>query len=210
MTVMALGDSTGRITMSIESTEMIMDIPEMSFAQTKLVLEIYTKDEINEMLYGVCGAQEKNEDDFQMKLDGVYYPLHDRISWVRSEVNQHPVAEEISPASGFQVPASRPRVPVPGSGSRPPGLGPCLQPPASRPRRHDLHHKYRFLNLKKGVHDVHDQSSSALKPPRQGFAPRGPSSSTSSQPMNPCDYYQPDDEICSLQHVYNATCWLRP
>ncbi|KAF3562675.1 hypothetical protein DY000_02015788 [Brassica cretica] len=90
MTVMALGDSTGRITMSIESTEMIMDIPEMSFAQTKLVLEIYTKDEINEMLYGVCGAQEKNEDDFQMKLDGVYYPLHDRISWGlnRSRRNQ--------------------------------------------------------------------------------------------------------------------------
>ena len=35
-----------------------------SFTQTKLVPEIYTKDEINEMLYGICGAQEKNEDDF--------------------------------------------------------------------------------------------------------------------------------------------------
>ncbi|WZZ70838.1 hypothetical protein YC2023_082208 [Brassica napus] len=34
--------------------------------------------------------------------------------------------EEITPASGFQVPA-------PMSGSLPPGLGPCLQPPASRP-----------------------------------------------------------------------------
>ncbi|WZZ35147.1 hypothetical protein YC2023_018548 [Brassica napus] len=32
-----------------------------SFTQTKLVPEIYTKDEINEMFYGVCGAQEKNE-----------------------------------------------------------------------------------------------------------------------------------------------------
>ncbi|KAF2578225.1 hypothetical protein F2Q68_00005066 [Brassica cretica] len=30
-----------------------------SFPQTKLVPEIYTKDEINEMFYGVCGAQEK-------------------------------------------------------------------------------------------------------------------------------------------------------
>ncbi|KAF2546611.1 hypothetical protein F2Q70_00021829 [Brassica cretica] len=39
-----------------------------------------TKDEINEMFYGVCGAQGKNEGDFQMKLDGVYYPLNDSIS----------------------------------------------------------------------------------------------------------------------------------
>ena len=43
---------------------------------------IYTKDEINEMIYGVCGAQEKNEGDFQMKLDCVYYPLNDSISWL--------------------------------------------------------------------------------------------------------------------------------
>ncbi|KAF3497092.1 hypothetical protein DY000_02053310 [Brassica cretica] len=52
------------------------------FTQTKLVPEIYSKDEINEMLYGVCGAQGKNEDDFQIKLDGVYYPLNDNISWL--------------------------------------------------------------------------------------------------------------------------------
>ncbi|KAF3521337.1 hypothetical protein F2Q69_00047339 [Brassica cretica] len=38
--------------------------------------------EINEMFYGVCGAQEKYEGDFQMKLDGVYYPLNDSISWL--------------------------------------------------------------------------------------------------------------------------------
>ncbi|KAF2573498.1 hypothetical protein F2Q70_00002676 [Brassica cretica] len=55
---------------------------ERSITQTKLVPEIYTKDEINEMLYGICGAQKKNEDDFQMKLDGVYYPLNDCISWL--------------------------------------------------------------------------------------------------------------------------------
>ncbi|KAL0789745.1 hypothetical protein Bca101_005991 [Brassica carinata] len=47
-----------------------------------LVPEIYTKDEINEIFYGVCGAQEKNEGNFQMKLDGVYYPLNDSISWL--------------------------------------------------------------------------------------------------------------------------------
>ena len=53
-----------------------------SFTQTKLVPEIYTSDEINKMLFGICGAQKKNEDDFQMKLGGVYYPLNDSISWL--------------------------------------------------------------------------------------------------------------------------------
>ncbi|KAF2575510.1 hypothetical protein F2Q70_00002148 [Brassica cretica] len=53
-----------------------------SFTQTKLVPKIYTKDEINEMFYGICGEQEKNKKDFQMKLDGVYYPLNDSISWL--------------------------------------------------------------------------------------------------------------------------------
>ncbi|KAF3484590.1 hypothetical protein F2Q69_00053482 [Brassica cretica] len=53
-----------------------------SFTQTKLVLAIYTKDEINEMFYEVCGSQEKNQGDFQMNLDGVYYPLNDSISWL--------------------------------------------------------------------------------------------------------------------------------
>jgi len=41
-----------------------------SFTQTKLVPEIFTNNEINEMLYGICGVQEKNDDDFQMNLDG--------------------------------------------------------------------------------------------------------------------------------------------
>ena len=53
-----------------------------SFSQTKLVPEIYTKDKINEMFSGVCGEQEKNKGDLQMKLDGVYYPLNDSISWI--------------------------------------------------------------------------------------------------------------------------------
>ncbi|KAF3603627.1 hypothetical protein F2Q69_00034923 [Brassica cretica] len=34
------------------------------------------------MFYGVCGEHEKNKKAFQMKLDGVYYPLNDSISWV--------------------------------------------------------------------------------------------------------------------------------
>ncbi|KAF3484983.1 hypothetical protein F2Q69_00052693 [Brassica cretica] len=53
-----------------------------SFTQTKLVPEIYTKDEINEMFYGVCGEHERNKEAFQIKLDGVYYPLNDSISWL--------------------------------------------------------------------------------------------------------------------------------
>ncbi|KAF3551710.1 hypothetical protein DY000_02007234 [Brassica cretica] len=44
--------------------------------------EIYTEDELNEMFYGVCGSEENNEGGFQMKLDGVYYPLNDGISWL--------------------------------------------------------------------------------------------------------------------------------
>ncbi|KAF3598294.1 hypothetical protein F2Q69_00035144 [Brassica cretica] len=39
-------------------------------------------EEINEMFYGICGEQEKNKEYFQMKLDGVYYPLNDSISWL--------------------------------------------------------------------------------------------------------------------------------
>ncbi|KAF3556234.1 hypothetical protein F2Q69_00011658 [Brassica cretica] len=34
------------------------------------------------MFYGICREQEKNKEDFQMKLDGVYYPLNDSISWL--------------------------------------------------------------------------------------------------------------------------------
>ncbi|KAF3598748.1 hypothetical protein F2Q69_00037567 [Brassica cretica] len=53
-----------------------------SFTKTKLVPEIYTKDEISEMFYEMCGEQENNKEEFQMKLDGVYYPLNDSISWL--------------------------------------------------------------------------------------------------------------------------------
>ncbi|KAF3501011.1 hypothetical protein F2Q69_00042127 [Brassica cretica] len=43
------------------------------------------------MFYGVCGEHEKNKEAFQMKLDGVYYPLNDSISWLTTcmeEMNQ--------------------------------------------------------------------------------------------------------------------------
>ncbi|KAF3558836.1 hypothetical protein F2Q69_00013760 [Brassica cretica] len=53
-----------------------------SFTQTKLAAEIYTKDEINEMFYGICGEHERDKEAFQLKLDGVYYPLNDSISWL--------------------------------------------------------------------------------------------------------------------------------
>ncbi|KAF3604724.1 hypothetical protein F2Q69_00033512 [Brassica cretica] len=52
------------------------------FTQTKLVPKIYTKDEINEMFYGVCGEHDMNKEAFQLELDGVYYPLNDSISWL--------------------------------------------------------------------------------------------------------------------------------
>ncbi|KAF2543790.1 hypothetical protein F2Q70_00035648 [Brassica cretica] len=80
-----------------------------SFTQTRLVPEIYTKDGINEMFYGVYGAQEKNGGDFQMKLDGVYYPLNDSIGWLTTcmeemrqdiaKIQTHRVAEATAPAS---------------------------------------------------------------------------------------------------------------
>ncbi|KAF2546219.1 hypothetical protein F2Q70_00021834 [Brassica cretica] len=54
-------------------------------------------------------SQEKNEDDFQMKLDGVYYPLKDNISWLTTcmeEMRQdiaimqtHRAAKATTPAS---------------------------------------------------------------------------------------------------------------
>ncbi|KAF3501324.1 hypothetical protein F2Q69_00043021 [Brassica cretica] len=34
------------------------------------------------MFYGVCCEHVRNKEAFQMKLDGVYYPLNDSISWL--------------------------------------------------------------------------------------------------------------------------------
>ncbi|KAF2572547.1 hypothetical protein F2Q70_00002962 [Brassica cretica] len=80
-----------------------------SFTQTKLVPEIYTKDEFNSMFYGVCGAQEKNEVYFQMNLDGVYYPLNDSISWSTTcmeEMRQDIAKIQIQRAAEATAPAS--------------------------------------------------------------------------------------------------------
>uniref|UniRef100_M4DXU5 Uncharacterized protein n=1 Tax=Brassica campestris TaxID=3711 RepID=M4DXU5_BRACM len=46
-----------------------------SFTPTKLAPEIYTNDEINEMVTGVCGAQEKLGDELKTLVDDTYQPL---------------------------------------------------------------------------------------------------------------------------------------
>ncbi|KAL0655571.1 hypothetical protein Bca4012_076155 [Brassica carinata] len=46
-----------------------------SFTLTKLAPEIYTKDEINEMVTGICGAQEKLGDEFKTLVDDTYQRL---------------------------------------------------------------------------------------------------------------------------------------
>ncbi|KAF2547037.1 hypothetical protein F2Q70_00022139 [Brassica cretica] len=46
-----------------------------SFTPTKLAPEIYTKDEINEMVTGICGAQEKLGDELKTLVDDTYQPL---------------------------------------------------------------------------------------------------------------------------------------
>uniref|UniRef100_M4F1F3 Uncharacterized protein n=1 Tax=Brassica campestris TaxID=3711 RepID=M4F1F3_BRACM len=58
------------------------------FKQTKLLPEIYTKYEINEMFYGACGEQENNKEAFQMKLDGIYHPLNDSIGWLTTCIEE--------------------------------------------------------------------------------------------------------------------------
>ncbi|WZZ70349.1 hypothetical protein YC2023_081719 [Brassica napus] len=46
-----------------------------SFTPTRLALEIYTKDEINEMVTGICGAQERLGDELKTLVDDTYQPL---------------------------------------------------------------------------------------------------------------------------------------
>ncbi|KAF3610549.1 hypothetical protein DY000_02048843 [Brassica cretica] len=80
-----------------------------SLTQNKLVPKIYTKDEIIEMFYGVCGAQKKNEGDFQMKFDGVNYPLNDSIRWLTTcmeEVRQDIAKIQTQRAAEATAPAS--------------------------------------------------------------------------------------------------------
>ncbi|KAF2573527.1 hypothetical protein F2Q70_00002182 [Brassica cretica] len=56
--------------------------------QPSIDVDIYTKDKINEMFYGVCGEHERNKEAFQMKLDGVYNPLNDSISWLTTCIEE--------------------------------------------------------------------------------------------------------------------------
>ncbi|KAF2610164.1 hypothetical protein F2Q70_00012038 [Brassica cretica] len=47
-----------------------------SFTPTKLAPKIYTKDEINEMVTGICGAQETLGDELKTLVDDTYQPLN--------------------------------------------------------------------------------------------------------------------------------------
>ncbi|KAF3510629.1 hypothetical protein F2Q69_00007040 [Brassica cretica] len=46
-----------------------------SFTPTKLAPKIYTKDEINEMVTGICGAQENLGEELKTLVDDTYQPL---------------------------------------------------------------------------------------------------------------------------------------
>ncbi|KAF2556082.1 hypothetical protein F2Q68_00015695 [Brassica cretica] len=46
-----------------------------SFTPAKLAPEIYTKDEINDIVTGICGAQEKLGDELKTLVDDTYQPL---------------------------------------------------------------------------------------------------------------------------------------
>ncbi|KAF3551537.1 hypothetical protein DY000_02007375 [Brassica cretica] len=67
-----------------------------SFTQTKLVPEIYTKAEINKMFYEVCGEHEKNKEAFQMKPDGVYYPLNDSMEEMKQDIDRISNSTEVA------------------------------------------------------------------------------------------------------------------
>ena len=96
-------------------------LPEQATSHTPTTLppitlapEIYTKEEINKMVTGICGAQEMLGDELRTLVNDT--------CWGKI------FHEEITPASVFQVPAPRGRDPggfLPlGPGFLPPGLGP--------------------------------------------------------------------------------------
>ncbi|CAG7897206.1 unnamed protein product [Brassica rapa] len=58
-----------------EESHMCLPEHATSFTPTKLAPEIYTKDEINEMVTGICGAQEKLGDELKTLVDDTYQPL---------------------------------------------------------------------------------------------------------------------------------------
>ena len=59
-----------------------------SFTLTRLVPETYNKEEINEMLTGIQGAQQRAEEKFNMKLNDVFQPLHDYINWMGTSMEE--------------------------------------------------------------------------------------------------------------------------
>ncbi|KAF2556950.1 hypothetical protein F2Q68_00014744 [Brassica cretica] len=84
MTSMEPECSDGNRRTNMVSTEMSLDmqgahicLPKhaTSFAPTNQAPEIYTKDEINEMVTGICGAQEKLGDELKTLVDDTYQPL---------------------------------------------------------------------------------------------------------------------------------------
>lgn len=44
--------------------------------------DTYTKDEIDQMIQGICGAQGRLEDDFYRNIEDVYFPINDNIGWL--------------------------------------------------------------------------------------------------------------------------------
>ena len=46
-----------------------------SFTLTRLAPELYTKDEINEMVTGICGAQEKLGEELKSLVEDTHQPL---------------------------------------------------------------------------------------------------------------------------------------
>ncbi|KAF3551468.1 hypothetical protein DY000_02006551 [Brassica cretica] len=58
-----------------------------SFTQTKLVPEIYTKDEINEMFYRFYGAQERiKEERLDRRCDDIYFPMDLSMNALTSQI----------------------------------------------------------------------------------------------------------------------------
>ncbi|KAG5414867.1 hypothetical protein IGI04_002434 [Brassica rapa subsp. trilocularis] len=71
-----------------------------SFTLTRLAPELYTKDEINEMVFGICGAQEKlslqqcsaqHKDEWEAsyidtRINDVYCPLNNNVDWLSTKI----------------------------------------------------------------------------------------------------------------------------
>ncbi|KAF3548661.1 hypothetical protein DY000_02007789 [Brassica cretica] len=83
-----------------------------SFEPTKLAPEIYTKDENNEMVTGICGAQEKLGDELKTLVDDTYQPsdrgyneLFRSMPEMRTEIEsmQHILEKEATTSPSIDV-----------------------------------------------------------------------------------------------------------